>query len=110
MLLYYSTSYFILYLSYIIGNSFHRNDEGVNLKTRYDGRLFNIFRPRSKTKVKESTVHELLFANNAALIAHSGESLRMLFGQICTVMQEFWARDKFEENSDDAPGILKFEF
>ena len=32
------------------------------------------------------------------------------FRKICTVMQEFWALDKFEENSDDAPGILRFEY
>ena len=77
---------FNIYFSYVMRNAFQGNDEGVYLKTRYDGRLCNISRLRSKTEVKESIVRELLFANDAVLVAHSGESLQTLldrFAQSC---------------------------
>ena len=66
---------FNIYCSYVIRFAFLGKDEGVYLRTRYDGMLFNISRCRSKTNVKESTVCELLFADNAAIFTHSEESL-----------------------------------
>ena len=77
---------FNIYFSYVIRNVFQGNEESAYLTTRYDGRLFNISRLRSKTNVKESTVRELLFADDAALVAHSRESLQTLldrFAQSC---------------------------
>ena len=77
---------FNIYFSYVIRHAFQGNDEGIYLKTRHDNRLFNISRFRSKTKLKESTVRELLFADDAALVAHSAESLQRLldrFSQSC---------------------------
>ena len=77
---------FNMYFSYVVRHAFQGNDEGIYLKTRYDDRLFNIFRFRSKTRLKESTVHELLFADHAALVACSAESHQRLldrFSQSC---------------------------
>ena len=80
---------FNIYFSYVIRNAFQGNDEGVYLKTRYDGRLFEISRLRSKTEVKESIVRELLFANDAALVAHGGESLQTLLDRFAQSRRSF---------------------
>ena len=77
---------FNIYFSYVIRHAFQGSDEGIYLKTRYDGRLFNISRFRAKTKLKESTVREPLFADDAAQVAHRPESLQRLldrFSQSC---------------------------
>ena len=77
---------FNMYFSYVVRHAFQGNDEGIYLKTRYDDRLFNISRFRSKKGLKESTVHELLFADDAALVARRAESHQRLldrFSQSC---------------------------
>ena len=80
---------FNIYFSYVIRHAFQGNDEGIYLKTRYDGRLFNVSRFRSKTKLKESTVRELLFADGAALFAHSAESLQRLLDRFSQSSRSF---------------------
>eukprot|EP00795_Rhopilema_esculentum_P016040 gene16040-7386_t len=53
---------------------------------RHDGGLINLSRFRAKTKVRESTVRELLFADDAALVAQCEESLQRLldtFSESC---------------------------
>ena len=99
-----------IYFSYVIRNGFQGNDEGVYLKARYDGRLFKISRLRSKIRVKESIVRELLFADDAALVAHSGESLQTLLDRFAQSCRSFGLEIRLKENSDDALGLLKFEF
>ena len=57
------------------------------MHTRSDGKLFNLPRLRAKTKVTEVYVREMLFADDAALTAHSGEALQTLvnrFAHACT--------------------------
>ena len=43
----------------------------IKLQTRIDGNLFNIACLRAKRKVKNFTVRDLLFADDAALVAHT---------------------------------------
>ena len=80
---------FDIYLSYVIRHAFQGHDEIIYLKTRYDDRLFSISRFRSKTKLKESTVRELLFADDAALVAHSAESLQRLLDRFLQSCRSF---------------------
>lgn len=68
---------FNIYFSYLIRHAFQGNNKGIYLRTRHDGRLFNISRFRVKTNVRESTVRQLLFADDAALVSHK-ESLQRL--------------------------------
>ena len=44
---------------------------GVNIRFRTSGKLFNLARLRSSTKVLEELIHELLYADDCALEAHS---------------------------------------
>ena len=43
------------------------NDDGVQLKYRTDGGVFNLIRLEANTKVKIATLRELLFADDCAL-------------------------------------------
>ena len=43
------------------------NDDGIQLKYRTDGGVFNLRRLKAKTKVKVATLRELLFADDCAL-------------------------------------------
>ena len=59
--------------------SFHNNmhgtvrttDAGIFLRSRTDGKLFNLARLRSKTKVSQVLLRKFLFADDAALVAHN---------------------------------------
>ena len=60
--------------------------EGIYLRTRSDGRLFNLARLRAKIKVWETTIRDVLFADDAAIAAHSQQQLRTLltrFAKTC---------------------------
>ena len=61
--------------------------EGIYLRTRSDDRLFNLARLRAKTKVREVLIRDMLFADDAAVVAHTQEELQSLmdcFSQACT--------------------------
>ena len=56
-------------LKYAIGQS----TEGVCLHTRSGGKLFNVAHLRAKTKIRQVLIRDILFADDAALVAHSQE-------------------------------------
>ena len=45
-------------------------DDGVFVRSRTDGKLFNLARLKAKTKRRKDLITELLFADDTALIAH----------------------------------------
>ena len=60
--------------------------EGIYLRIRSDGRLFNIAHLRAKTKVCEVLIRDMLFADDAAVATHTQEELLSLvdcFSQAC---------------------------
>ncbi|KAI0232616.1 hypothetical protein LSAT2_017074 [Lamellibrachia satsuma] len=59
------------------------------MHTRSDGKLFNLARLRAKTKATEVYVREMLFADDAALTAHSGEALQRLVNPFAHACREF---------------------
>ena len=52
--------------------------EGIYLRTRSDGRLFNLAHLRAKTKVCEVLIRDMLFADYAAVATHTQEELQSL--------------------------------
>ena len=76
---------FSLLLSY----AFDSSSDGIYLHTRSDGKLFNLTRLRAKTKVTEVYVREMLFADDAALTAHSEEALQRLVKRFAYACREF---------------------
>lgn len=49
---------------------------GIKLNTRTDGHLFLLGRMIAKQKLKNITLCDTLFADNAALVNHSAEDLQ----------------------------------
>ena len=63
--------------------------EGIYLQTRTDGKLFNLSRLRAKTEVQLRCLHDFLYANDAAVRAHSAEDLEQLLTRISNACQDF---------------------
>ena len=64
-------------------------EDGVYVRTRQNGKLFNIARLRAKTKSYEVLLRELLFADDAALTSHSEEGLQRLVDKLSAACKEF---------------------
>ncbi|XP_035688750.1 SCO-spondin-like [Branchiostoma floridae] len=77
---------FGIFFSILLSQAFDASTDGVYLHTRSDGKLFNLARLRSKTKVRTVLLREMLFADDAALAAHTVAALQRLsdcFGTAC---------------------------
>lgn len=61
---------FGIFFSMLLHYAFADCSEGVYIRTRPDGKLFNIARLRAKTKTLKVLLRELLFADDAALASH----------------------------------------
>ena len=77
--------FFSLLLKYAFGSS----TEGVYLHTRSDGGLFKPARLKSKRKVRKVTIRDLLFADDAAIVAHSEQHLQTLMNNFSKACQDF---------------------
>lgn len=80
---------FGIYFSVLLQCAFQDCDEGIYLRTRSDGKLFNIARLRAKTKTSSILLRELLFADDAALISHSQEKLQLILDQLQDMCKKF---------------------
>ena len=80
---------FGIFFSTLLQYAFQDSQECVFLHTRSDGKLFNLARLRAKTQVKIILIHELLFANDAALVSHTAEELQELLSRFSHACKEF---------------------
>ena len=70
----------------LLKHAFDSTTEGIYLRTRSDGRVFNLARLRAKTKVRKVLIRDMLFADDAAVATHTQEELQSLmdcFSQAC---------------------------
>ena len=77
---------FGIFFCLLLKHAFDTTTEGIYLRTRSDGRLFNLARLRAKIKVREVLIRDMLFADDAAVVAHTQEELQSLmdcFSQAC---------------------------
>ena len=59
---------------------------GIYLSTRSDRRLFNLAYLKAKTKVRKALTRDMLFADDAAIAAHTQQKMQSLknrFSQAC---------------------------
>ena len=73
---------FGIFFSMLLQYAFMNCREGVFRHTRSDGKLFNIARLRAKTKVTKVLIHEMLFADDAAVVSHTEEGLQQLVSRL----------------------------
>ena len=69
---------FGIFYAVMLKHAFGPAAEGIYLRTRTDRKLFNLFRLRAKTKVQLRCLRDFLFADDAAVTAHSTEDLQQL--------------------------------
>ena len=77
---------FGIFFGLLLKHAVNTTTEGIYLRTRSDGRLFKLARLRAKTKVREVRIRDMLFADDAAVVAHAQEELQSLmecFSQAC---------------------------
>ena len=67
---------FGIFFGLLLKHAFDTTTEGIYLRTRSDGRLFNLARLRAKTKAREILIRDMLFADDAAVVAHTHEELQ----------------------------------
>ena len=77
------------FFSLLLSFAFRQSEDGIYLHTRTDGGLFNLARLRSKTKVRRVFIREFLFADDAALVAHSEEGSQRQIDCFAGACKEF---------------------
>ena len=77
------------FFSLLLNFAFGQSTEGVHLHTRSDGKLFNLARLRTKTKVRTVLIREMLFVDDAALSSHTEEALQGLMDRFSQACKEF---------------------
>ena len=79
---------FGIFFSMLLHYAFADCSERVYIRTRPDGKLFNIARLRAKTKTLKVLLRELLFAD-AALASHTEAGLQRLVDKLSHACKEF---------------------
>ena len=80
---------FGVFFSLLLCYAFRESEDGIFLHTRSDGNLFNLARFRAKTKVRRVLTREMLFADDAALTAHTEEALQQLIARFAGACNDF---------------------
>ena len=81
---------FGIFFSLLLRYAFNSSNEGIYLHSRNDGKLFKMSRLlKSKSKVSETLIRELLFADDAALTSHSVADLQRLIDRFNNACIEF---------------------
>ena len=80
---------FGIFFSMLLSHAFGSSTDGIYLHTRSDGNLFSLARLRSKTKVRKVLIREMLFADDAALVAHTEEALQRMADQLSDACKQF---------------------
>ncbi|XP_066282992.1 uncharacterized protein [Branchiostoma lanceolatum] len=80
---------FGIFFALLLKQAFGTATEGIYLRTRSDGRLFNLNRLKAKTKVREALSRDLLFADDAGLAAHTEQGLQSLMDRFSRACNDF---------------------
>ena len=80
---------FGIYFAVLLQCAFKESPGDVFLHWRTEGSLFNIARLKAKTKKKSSLIRDLLFADDAALVAHNEATLQTMINHISVACKRF---------------------
>ncbi len=73
---------FGIFFALLLKHAFGTTSEGVYLHSRSDGRLFNLSHLKAKTKVRQVTIRDMLFSDDAAVVSHTEQGLQTLYSHI----------------------------
>ena len=77
---------FGIFFALLLRHAFGTAQEGIYLQTRSDGSLFNLAHLKVRTKVRETLIRDVLFADDATVMTHTQRELQLLmdhFSQAC---------------------------
>ena len=102
---------FGIFFAVMLKHAFGSAAECIYLRTRADGKLFNLSRLRAKTKVQLRCLRDFLFADDAAVTAHSAEDLQQLMTRFCDACQDFGLtislkKTQVMEQNVDSPPVI----
>ena len=80
---------FGIFFALVLRHAFGKSQEGIYLRTRSDGKLFNLARLKAKTKVRETLIRDMLFADDAAVATHQQAELQSLMSQFSEACKDF---------------------
>lgn len=80
---------FGIFFALLLKHAFGTANEGVYLRTRSDGRLFNLSRLKAETKVRQAIIRDMLFADDAAISTHSEQELQALMDRLSAACKDF---------------------
>ena len=80
---------FGIFFAVLLRHAFGSTTEGIFLRTRSDGKLFNISRLRAKSRVHKKHLRDFLFADDAAITTHSARDLQSLMDHFSKACQDF---------------------
>lgn len=80
---------FGIFFAVLLKHAFGLATEGIYLRTRSDGKLFNLSRLRAVTKVQLKCIRDLLFADDAAITTHSAQDLQRLMTRFSDACRDF---------------------
>ena len=80
---------FSIMFSAMLSEAFRDADDGITIRYRMDGKLLNLRRLQAKSKVKESTVRDLLFADDCALNASSEPDMQQSMNKFSSACDSF---------------------
>lgn len=80
---------FGIFFAMLFRHAFKGATDGVYLHSRSDGKLFNISRLKAKSKTRAVLIRDMLFADDAALAAHTEEQLQSLMNRFSTACDLF---------------------
>ena len=98
---------FNIYFAIVFLVAFYENSDGIYIRYRTSGCVFNVRRLLSQTKVSSSLVRELLYADDCAIIAHSEDELQCFMNHFVSACDSFCLKINLKKTVvmyDPAPG------
>ena len=80
---------FNIYFAIVFLVAFYENSDGIYIRYRTSGSVFNVRRLLSQTKVSSSLVRELLYADDCYIIAHSEDELHCFINHFVSACNSF---------------------
>ena len=68
--------------SAMLTDAFQEGDNGIPIRYRFDGKLFNLRRLQAKCKVRIALLDEFLFADDMAKGAPTEEKMQIVMDQV----------------------------
>ena len=78
-----ASTLFSMMVSAILTDAFQDGDNGIPIRYRFDGKLFNLRRLQVKSKVQTEVLDEFLFADDMAKGAPTEEKMQKGVDQVC---------------------------